>query len=70
MKVLMKDQLTDKKLLKQTLAERDILMKMENPYIIKLYYAFQDPQKLFFVLDFVNGGELFTYLQKEKKFSE
>ena len=35
-----------------------------------MHYAFQTPDKLYFVLDFVNGGELFSHLRKDKKFSE
>ena len=35
-----------------------------------MHYAFQTETKLYFVIDFLNGGELFTYLRKEQKFSE
>ncbi len=35
-----------------------------------LYYAFQTHDKLFFVMEFLNGGELFYHLQREGKFSE
>lgn len=35
-----------------------------------LHYSFQTPSKLYFVLDYVNGGELYFHLNKEKKFSE
>lgn len=43
---------------------------MENPYIVKLHYAFQTEAKLYLVIDFLNGGELFTYLKNENYFSE
>ena len=52
------------------LAERDILEKVNNPYIVKLHYAFQTETKLYFFIDFLNGGELFTYLRKEQRFNE
>lgn len=52
------------------LAERDILEKIDSPFIVKLHYAFQTPAKLYFVMDFLNGGELFFHLRKERKFSE
>ena len=52
------------------IAERDILEKVKNPYIVGLHYAFQTETKLYFVIDFLNGGELFTYLRKDRQFSE
>ena len=52
------------------LAEREILEKINNPFIVKLHYAFQTPVKLYFVMDFLNGGELFYHLKREVRFSE
>jgi len=52
------------------IAERDILEKIKNPYIVGLHYAFQTETKLYFLIDFLNGGELFTYLRKEGRFNE
>lgn len=37
---------------------------------VRLFYAFQTTDKLCFVLDFVNGGELYTHIAREKKFTE
>mmetsp|Transcript_25928 Transcript_25928/g.19545 ORF Transcript_25928/g.19545 Transcript_25928/m.19545 type:complete len:106 (+) Transcript_25928:230-547(+) len=51
-------------------AERKILETIEHPFIVKLHYAFQTPTKLYYVMDFLNGGELFTHLRREGKFSE
>lgn len=59
-----------KNLLIKTQAERDILEKIKNPYIVGLHYAFQTDGKLYFLIDFLNGGELFTYLRKEQRFNE
>ena len=47
-----------------------ILEKLNHPFIVKLHYAFQTPEKLYFVIDFLNGGELFYHLRKETRFSE
>jgi serine/threonine protein kinase len=52
------------------IAERDILEKIKNPFIVDLHYAFQTEDKLYFVMDFLNGGELFWHLRKDVKFSE
>jgi serine/threonine protein kinase len=35
-----------------------------------LHFAFQTETKLYFLIDFLNGGELFTYLRKEGRFNE
>jgi len=44
-------------------------MKSESPFIVKLRYAFQDETSLYYCIDYVPGGELFTYLKKNKKFT-
>lgn len=51
-----------------TLAERSVLSQINNPFIVPLKFTFQSPEKLYFVLAFVNGGELFHHLQKEQRF--
>lgn len=51
-----------------TLAERSVLAQINNPFIVPLKFSFQSPEKLYFVLAFVNGGELFHHLQKEHRF--
>ncbi|KAI8926829.1 kinase-like domain-containing protein [Entophlyctis helioformis] len=50
--------------------ERSILEAIRHPFIVKLNYAFQTPQKLYLILSYASGGELFTYLAKERMFSE
>jgi serine/threonine protein kinase len=47
--------------------ERDVLANSDNPFIIKLSYAFQTRKKLFLVLDFCPGGDLETLLNVEQK---
>ena len=47
-----------------------ILERINHPFIVKLHYAFQTPERLYFVIDFLNGGELFFHLRKETKFQE
>ncbi|KAI0443198.1 kinase-like domain-containing protein [Xylaria telfairii] len=52
-----------------TLAERSVLAQVNNPFIVPLKFTFQTPEKLYFVLAFINGGELFYHLSREKRFS-
>lgn len=45
--------------------ERNILVEMGHPFIVKLHYAFQTAGKLYLILDFLRGGDLFSRLSKE-----
>ena len=44
--------------------------KIKSPFIVDLHYAFQTDEKLYFIMDFLNGGELFYHLRKEQRFTE
>lgn len=70
MKSLRKQNMRQKKFIQQTKAEKTILQSLRNPFIIRLHYAFQTKQKLYLVMEFVNGGELFFHLRKFRRFSE
>ncbi|KAK5663703.1 hypothetical protein OQA88_4134 [Cercophora sp. LCS_1] len=60
-----------KKLVEQTKTERQILESVNrHPFVVKLFYAFQDHQKLYLILEYGQGGELFTHLNTEKMFPE
>ncbi|XP_028675249.2 ribosomal protein S6 kinase 2 alpha isoform X2 [Erpetoichthys calabaricus] len=54
----------------RTKMERDILADVNHPFIVKLHYAFQTEGKLYLILDFLRGGDLFTRLSKEVMFTE
>uniref|UniRef100_A0AAZ3PFJ5 Serum/glucocorticoid regulated kinase 2 n=1 Tax=Oncorhynchus tshawytscha TaxID=74940 RepID=A0AAZ3PFJ5_ONCTS len=70
-KVLQKKIILRKKEQKNIMAERNVLLKsMKHPFLVGLHYSFQTPEKLYFVMDYVNGGELFYHLQREHCFSE
>ncbi|EFX03875.1 serine/threonine-protein kinase psk1 [Grosmannia clavigera kw1407] len=60
-----------KKLIEQTKTERQILESVNrHPFVVKLFYAFQDREKLYLILEYGQGGELFTHLSAERMFSE
>lgn len=46
------------------------LIDVGHSFIVKLHYAFQTPGKLYLILDFLRGGDLFTRLSKEIMFTE
>jgi serine/threonine protein kinase len=70
MKVLKKEAISSPNQRLHTIAERRILQEIDSKFVVKLHYAFQNPDKLYFVMDFLNGGEMFTHLRKNIKFSE
>ncbi|KAJ1439703.1 kinase-like domain-containing protein [Ochromonadaceae sp. CCMP2298] len=52
------------------LNEMRVMRKLNHPYIAKLYIALQDKQYIYFVLELLQGGELFTHLRNRGKLSE
>lgn len=55
----------------QTMTEREILeLVNRHPFIVKLYYAFQDHQKLYLILEYGQGGELFHHVNERTMFME
>ena len=69
MKVLKKDLIQIKNQEDHIKTERMLLANIKSPFIINLYYAFQDEFKLYFITEFMQGGELFFHLHKEGKFN-
>jgi len=69
MKVLSKQHIVEHNEIEHTMSELHILQKLHHPFLVNLHYSFQTEDKLYFILDFINGGELFFHLQREKKFS-
>ena len=70
MKILKKKALIQQQQVEHTNAERDILRSMDHPFLMHLRYAFQTDAKLYFVLDYYRGGELFFHLKQKRRFSE
>ncbi|RKP02191.1 hypothetical protein CXG81DRAFT_11038 [Caulochytrium protostelioides] len=70
MKILIKKDVVEKREVQHTLSERNVLIQATSPFLVGLKFAFQTPEKLYLVLDFMNGGELFYHLQSETAFSE
>jgi hypothetical protein len=52
------------------LNEMRVMRKINHPYIAKLYLALQDKFYIYFVLELLQGGELFTHLRNRGKLSE
>ncbi len=70
MKSIRKDVIIEQDLIESTKLERDILQQADHPFLVGLSYFFQTEWKVFFVMKFVRGGELFMHLRKATRFPE
>ncbi len=70
MKILRKTHLLQRGQIERTKTERKVLAMADHPFIMKLHFAFQSNEKLFLVLDYCAGGELFFHLSRHRRFSE
>ena len=71
MKTLSKRNKLEDSWLRYVTTERNVLAYTENPFIVKLHYAFQSRTKLFLIIDFCPGGDLETMLSDAgRPFSE
>jgi len=50
--------------------ERDVLEAVRHPFIVDLIYAFQAANKVYLIMEYLSGGELFMQLQKERMLME
>lgn len=71
MKALKKDVVLQDDDVECTLLERDVCkLGIRNPYLTKLFCTFQNEEFLFFLMEFLNGGDLMFHIVESKKFSE
>ena len=70
MKILDKKFIVQKKQVNHTQTERVLLEKLKHPFIVRLNYAFQDSKKLYFLTEFLQGGELFFHLRRNSGYKE
>jgi serine/threonine protein kinase len=64
MKVLKKAEVIKLRQVEHTMNEKTILEKLDHPFLVQILGTFQDPNNLYLVLEYIQGGELFTYLRK------
>ena len=62
MKSVLKEQIIRQDQVSGIRVEREILEKFDHPFIMGLEFAFQDSDRLYMIMEFVNGGELFHHL--------
>ena len=69
MKVLEKDKVIENRQVEHTKIERDLLVRTNCPFIIDIKFAFQDSENLYIITEFLQGGELFFHINKERRFT-
>ena len=70
MKEMLKKKILDKRSEKGVIYERDLLSRMHHPFIVNIYFSFQDQDYLYLVMDLLTGGDLRYYYCKHRKFNE
>jgi serum/glucocorticoid-regulated kinase 2 len=70
MKILKKKAMIKRNQVNHIKTERKIMELIDHPFIVKLIYAFQTAQKLYMVMDYCPGGELFYHIQRVERFNE
>merc|ERR1719373_30196 len=70
MKMLRKENVIKRNQEEHTKTERRVLEAVSHPFIVTLHYAFQTPKKLYMVMEFCPGGELFYHLSRTGRFSQ
>ena len=65
MKILRKAEMHEKEQIAHVRAERDILMEADNPWVVRMYYSFQDTYNLYLVMEFLPGGDMMALLIKK-----
>lgn len=69
-KIMNKADLIERNQIEQIKTEKDILEEVRHPFLVCLEYCFHSPSRIYFAMKFMQGGELFQHLKKQKRFSE
>jgi serine/threonine protein kinase len=70
LKSMKKGRVLEQKMTKYAFTERNVLCRVQSPFIVGLHSAFQNTDSLFLLLDYCPGGDLSYYLAQERRFSE
>ena len=72
MKILSKTQIKLKKQEEHTITERNLMVRLNCPFVVNIKFAFQDESRLYIVTDFMQGGDMFYHLHccGTRKFTE
>ncbi|XP_078444875.1 protein kinase superfamily protein isoform X2 [Wolffia australiana] len=62
-KVLRKADMIRKNAVESIIAERDILISVQNPFVVRFFYSFTSRENLYLVMEYLNGGDLYSLLR-------
>jgi len=69
MKILSKSTIVKLKQVQHVKNEKNILVKSKSPFLVNLRKYYQDTRNIYFLFDYVSGGELFTHLRNSGRFT-
>lgn len=70
MKVIRKKILKKQKLKQSIINEKEVMKRLRHPFIARFYYSFQTKAKLYFILEYVPGGDLSRLIKRRGKLTE
>jgi serine/threonine protein kinase len=70
MKSIRKDIVLEHDSLENLHLEKTILNQVNHPFIISMEFVFIKSLRIYFIMDFIQGGELFKHLSEQRRFSE
>jgi serine/threonine protein kinase len=62
LKAMLKSEIVAHKQQKNVINEKNVMMCCNHPFILRLYQTFKDNRRLYMLLEFIQGGELFSVL--------
>lgn len=69
MKIMNKNKVSGQRQLQCLIAEKNVMLN-DNPFLVHLRFSFQTEEKLYFVMDYISGGDMAYHLDQKGKFAE
>lgn len=70
MKAIRKDVLIETDQIDATKLERDVMLKVQHEFLVGMDFVFQTDTRIYFILPFIRGGELYKHFLKQRRFPE
>lgn len=70
LKSMRKDVILDRVSVQSINLERLIMLQVDHPFLVSMQFVFQREYRVYFIMDFMPGGELFHYMHNERRFSQ